>query len=123
VSQLTARPLLSYFYPDLTGFLQPLAGEFAATRGLLMSLPFVVDYGFDVAMLIDAYRREGLGRLVQVDLEVRQNQHKRLCELVPMADAVLRAVLSRVEREGRLTLDVAPAPVERPPAAALAARP
>jgi glucosyl-3-phosphoglycerate synthase len=28
VAELTARPLLNLFYPSLTGFVQPLAGEF-----------------------------------------------------------------------------------------------
>jgi glucosyl-3-phosphoglycerate synthase len=122
VTELTARPLLQLFYPDLGGFFQPLAGEFAARRSLLLSLPFVTDYGVDVALLIDAYLSEGLDRLAQVDLEVRQNQHKRLCDLGPMAESVLRAVLSRVERDRRGALADAVARVEideRPPIGAL----
>src|SRR5215207_10414009 len=35
VSELMARPLLNTFYPELSAFLQPLAGEFAARRELL----------------------------------------------------------------------------------------
>lgn len=122
VTQLTALPLLDFFYPELSSFCQPLAGEFAARRELLESVPFVTDYGVDVALLIDAYRLEGIGRLAQVDLDVRQNQHKSLAELRPMAEAVLRAVLSRVEREGRIAMVGASAPVEideRPPVTAL----
>jgi glucosyl-3-phosphoglycerate synthase len=122
VTELTARPLLQRFYPELASFRQPLAGEFATRRELLLSMPFVSDYGVDVALLIDAYRSLGIGRLAQVDLDVRQNRHKRLCDLVSMSDAVLRAVLSRVEREGRITLAGALAPVEideRPPVGAL----
>jgi len=122
VTQLAARPLLDFFYPELRSFCQPLAGEFAARRELLESMPFVTGYGVDVALLIDVYRREGIGRLAQVDLDVRQNQHKSLAELEPMAEAVLRAVLSRVEREGRIAMVDAAAPVEideRPPVAAL----
>jgi Esterase-like activity of phytase/Glycosyl transferase family 2 len=32
VTELTAKPLLNFFFPELTGFVQPLAGEFAARR-------------------------------------------------------------------------------------------
>jgi glucosyl-3-phosphoglycerate synthase len=101
VTELMARPLLGLFYPELAVFLQPLAGEVAARRELLLSLPFVTGYGVDIALLIDTWRREGSERLAQVDLEVRQNRHKRLSDLVPMAESVLSAVLSRVVREGR----------------------
>lgn len=121
VTELTARPLLQLFYPELASFRQPLAGEFAAHRDLLLSMPFVTGYGVDVALLIDAYRSEEIGRLAQVDLKVRQNQHQPLGDLVAMSDAVLRTVLSRVAREGRITLDDAdPVKIdERPAIAAL----
>jgi glucosyl-3-phosphoglycerate synthase len=104
VSELTARPLLNAFYPELAGFLQPLAGEFAARRTLLESLPFPTGYGVEIGLLIDTWRAVGLEGLAQVDLNVRQNRHRPLCELAPMASAVLAAVAARLVREGRLTL-------------------
>lgn len=119
VTELTARPLLNLFYPDLAGIAQPLAGEMAARRGLLEQVPFVTGYGVDIALLIDAYRAVGLPGLAQVDLDVRQNAHQSLRELGPMASEVLQAVASRLEREGRLR--AAPSPFgaevapERPP--------
>jgi glucosyl-3-phosphoglycerate synthase len=138
VTELMARPLLNFFYPELAAFLQPLAGELAARRTLLGALPFVTDYGVDIALLIDAWRLEGFGGLAQVDLDVRENRHKPLHDLVPMAEQVLAAVLTRVVREGRLSLAAdngflvpftggeAPMAVrieERPPLAAVAAWP
>jgi glucosyl-3-phosphoglycerate synthase len=102
VTELTARPLLNLFYPELAGFEQPLAGEVAARRTLLERLPFATGYGVDIALLIDAYAAVGLDGLAQVDLEVRQNAHQPLRELSGMASAVLRAVAVRLEREGRL---------------------
>jgi glucosyl-3-phosphoglycerate synthase len=130
VTELTARPLLNLFYPDLAAIEQPLAGEVAARRDLLEQLPFVTGYGVDIALLIDAYRTAGLSALAQVDLEVRQNAHQPLRELGPMAYAVIHAVASRLKREGRingplpgsfLALDqgkprtIGSSPVERPP--------
>jgi glucosyl-3-phosphoglycerate synthase len=103
VTELTARPLLNLFYPELAGFRQPLAGEFAATRSLLERLPFSTGYAVEIALLIDAWREVGLDGLAQVDIEMRQNRHQPLGELAPMAYAVLRAVSARLEREGRLS--------------------
>jgi glucosyl-3-phosphoglycerate synthase len=102
VTELTARPLLNLFYPDLAAIAQPLAGEIAARRDLLERLPFVTGYGVDIALLLDAYAEVGLDAIAQVDLDVRQNAHQSLRDLGPMAFAVLQAVSSRLEREGRL---------------------
>jgi glucosyl-3-phosphoglycerate synthase len=136
VTELTARPLLNMFYPDLAAVEQPLAGEVAARRSLLTRLPFVSGYGVDIALLLDAYREVGLEGLAQVDLDVRQNAHQPLRDLGPMAYAVLHAVASRLERDGRLQgpLPAAflaagasepppagPEPVQRPPLSALRA--
>jgi glucosyl-3-phosphoglycerate synthase len=115
VTELTARPLLELFYPELAAMRQPLAGEIAAHRSLLERLSFTTGYGVDIALLIDAYREVGLRGLAQVDLDVRQNSHQALHDLRPMARAVLAAVQVRLVRDGRLS---GPAPlqaVERPP--------
>jgi glucosyl-3-phosphoglycerate synthase len=122
VTELCARPLLAAFYPELAAFLQPLAGEMALRRDLVERLPFVCGYGVDVALLIDAWHAVGIRRMVEVDLDVRQNRHQPLSALAPMADAVLAAICSRLLREGRLPPDAVPGhrcAVERPPAAAV----
>jgi len=120
VTALTARPALQLFYPELAGFEQPLAGEVAARRELLERLPFVTDYGVDVALLLDAHASLGLDALAQVDLAVRQNAHQPLRDLGPMAFSVLHAMATRLVRDGRLNgplpgLDGTAGPVERPP--------
>jgi glucosyl-3-phosphoglycerate synthase len=115
VNELTARPLLRAFYPELAEVRQPLAGEVAARRELLERLPFATGYAVEIAMLIDAWSAVGTDALAQVDLDVRQNRHQPLSDLTNMADAVLAAVRERLAREGRL-IDVAPSTtVERPP--------
>ena len=120
VTELTARPLLDAFYPELALFGQPLAGEIAARRELLETLPFACGYSVDIALLIDVWRAVGLGRMAEVDLDVRQNRHRPLDELGAMATQVTAGILSRVAREGRLR--EAPALAERPPAASLRRR-
>jgi glucosyl-3-phosphoglycerate synthase len=135
VTELTARPLLSAFYPELAGFVQPLAGEMAARRELLDRLPFAAGYAVETAMLL--HTRDllgGTGRMAQVDLDVRLNRHQPLPELGPMAYAVLRVILERLRRDGRLLDDHAPPLqtsdgrlvqvelVERPPFASVRSR-
>jgi glucosyl-3-phosphoglycerate synthase len=124
VSQLTARPLLAAFYPDLAALSQPLAGEVAASRGLLESIPFATGYAVETAMLLDVRERVGAGAIVQCDLGERRNHHQSLDALRPMAETVLATVSRRLVSEGRL--DVAPAVpevVERPPFASLRGTP
>ena len=43
VTELTAKPLFGIFYPELSGFGQPLAGEVAMSRDLLRSIRFCTD--------------------------------------------------------------------------------
>jgi len=135
VTELTARPLLSAFYPELAAVIQPLAGEVAARRELFDALPFATGYAIETSMLL--HTRDLLGGtdgMAQVDLEERHNRHQPLTDLGPMAYAVLRVILERLRSEGRLVDDHA-SPfqtadgrliqvelVERPPYATLGAR-
>jgi glucosyl-3-phosphoglycerate synthase len=120
VTELTARPLLRRFWPELAVLQQPLAGEMAARRELLCRLPFSTGYAIETALLLDMQRKVGTAALAQVDLDVRQNEHKQLDELAPMADEVLAAAMVRLQREGRLGGDPVEL-VERPPMAAVLA--
>ncbi|MFN2616620.1 MAG: glucosyl-3-phosphoglycerate synthase [Thermoleophilaceae bacterium] len=109
VTELTARPLLSAFYPELAAFVQPLAGEVAAPRELFERLPFTSGYAVETSMLLHARDAlGGVGRMAQVDLDVRRNYHQPLLQLGPMAYAVLRVILERLRQEGRLLDDHAP---------------
>jgi glucosyl-3-phosphoglycerate synthase len=116
VSQLTARPLLSAFYPDIAGLTQPLAGEVAAPRELLERLPFATGYAVETSMLLDVREAVGAGAIVETDLGERRNFHQPLHALRPMAEEVLAVVCERLRREGRLS-DGGPddAIVRRPP--------
>jgi glucosyl-3-phosphoglycerate synthase len=102
VNQLTARPALGVFYPQLGHVRQPLAGEVAARRELLERLPFATGYGVEIAMLIDAWREVGLQGIAEVDLGEHHHRHQPLSALTPMAVTVLATVAARLEREGRL---------------------
>ena len=102
VTELTARPLFNLFYPELTGFVQPLAGELAARRELLHSIPFFTGYAVETGMLIDVLDAVGLDAMAQVDLGTRTNRNQGLQALSRMSYEVLRAVEERVCADGRL---------------------
>lgn len=120
VTELTARPLLDAFHPQLASIRQPLAGEFAARRDLLEAMAFCTGYAVEMGLLLDVHAGAGIDAIAQVDLDSRQNRHQRLEDLTPMAAAVLGAVTSRLRRDGRLARDErAPEPLERPPLAEL----
>lgn len=95
VTELTAKPLFNVFFPQLAGFAQPLAGEFAGTRDLLFSIPFFTGYGVETGLLIDTLRLAGLYAMAQVDVGVRVNRHQSLGDLGRMSYTVLRTVLRR----------------------------
>ena len=52
-TELVARPLMSLYFPELTGLAQPLSGEYAGRRSVLEQIPFVEGWGVEIAMLID----------------------------------------------------------------------
>lgn len=95
VTELTARPLLDLLHPALAGFVQPLAGECAATRELLESLPFAGGYAVEIGLLLDAYDVVGLDGLAQVDLGVRHHRNRGTADLGRMAANVLAEALAR----------------------------
>lgn len=98
VTRLVAIPSLGALVPELTVFAQPLAGETAARRSLLESLPFMTGYGVELGLLLDAHARLGLPGLAQVDLGVRSHRHQSDEALGEMAAAVLQVALDRAGR-------------------------
>ena len=102
VTELTTKPLLNLFFPELTGFVQPLAGEFVADKELFCSIPFLTGYAVEIGIMIDVLKKIGLAAMAQVDLGTRQNRHQPLRDLSRMSYSVLRAVARRLRQEGRL---------------------
>jgi glucosyl-3-phosphoglycerate synthase len=95
VTELVARPLLAALRPELIALLQPLGGEYAATRELLMSVPFAPGYGVEIGLLVDTYDRLGLDAIAQVNLGVRKHRNRPLTELASMSRQVIATLLSR----------------------------
>ncbi|HET7010528.1 MAG TPA: glucosyl-3-phosphoglycerate synthase [Anaerolineales bacterium] len=106
VTELTARPLLNLFYPELSGVIQPLSGEYAGRRSVLEELPFFSGYGVETGLLIDVFERYGLAAIAQVDLLERVHHNQPLEALSKMSFAIIQAVIQKLEtRFGRALLE------------------
>jgi glucosyl-3-phosphoglycerate synthase len=95
VTELTARPILAALWPHLSGFVQPLSGEYAGRRGLLEQVPFVSHYGVELGLLIDLAELAGMDALAQVDLGTRRHSHQTDAALGRMAAQILQTALAR----------------------------
>jgi glucosyl-3-phosphoglycerate synthase len=134
VTELVARPLISLWWPQLAGVVQPLAGEWAARRTLMESLSIPVGYGVELATLMDTASQHGLDAIAQVDLGSRAHRHQANHDLALMAAELLMVAERRrpgqghppaaallrqfVRADGTARQVARPVPVhERPPAA------
>ncbi|MEZ0240717.1 MAG: glucosyl-3-phosphoglycerate synthase [Chloroflexota bacterium] len=104
VTELVARPLLNLFFPELSGFIQPLSGEYAGRRDLLEQIPFFTGYAVEIGHLIDIAERVGIEGLGQVDLERRVHRNQELEGLSRMSFVILQAVMKRLEERRRARL-------------------
>ena len=100
VTELLARPLLNAFWPELSGFVQPLSGEYAGRRELLESVPFASGYGVEFGLLVDLAHLAGVSALAQVDLGTRQHSHQSDAALGRMAGQILQTAMARRPRGG-----------------------
>ncbi|MFB7874219.1 MULTISPECIES: glucosyl-3-phosphoglycerate synthase [unclassified Nocardia] len=96
VTQLVARPLLTALAPALAEIVQPLGGEYAATRSFLGEISFASGFGAEIGILLDCWQRRGLSAITQVDLGVRVHRHRSTHELAVMSRQVVATLLDRL---------------------------
>jgi glycosyltransferase involved in cell wall biosynthesis len=104
VTELTARPLINLFFPELSGLIQPLAGEYAGRRQVLERLPFFTGYGVETGLLIDILETLGLQAIAQVDLLKRIHHNKSLRSLSQMSFAIIQVIIRRLEDRYKIRL-------------------
>ena len=97
VTALAARPLLNLFYPELSGVIQPLSGEYAGRREWLEKAVFFSGYGVETGLLIDIFEQHGLRAIAQVDLLQRVHHNQELEALSKMSFAIIQTVLRKLE--------------------------
>ncbi|MDI6643887.1 MAG: glycosyltransferase [Methanobacteriaceae archaeon] len=101
VTELTAKPLLNFFFPEIK-FDQPLSGQFAAKRNFLNNIKFEKDYGVDVGIVLDADVR-GIN-IKEVDIGKIDHTLSSLKELNLVATEVVRTIMERAMEYGRVTM-------------------
>ncbi len=107
VTELVARPMLNLFYPELSGVVQPLSGEYAGRRAALEQVPFFTGYGVETGLLIDMFRLFGLQGIAQCDLEERIHKNQELPALGKMSFQILQVFIRRLEsRHGPMLAEV-----------------
>ena len=101
VTELTAKPLLNFFFPEIS-FEQPLSGQFAARKEVLKKINFEKDYGVDVGIVIDA---DVLGiSITEVDIGAIEHDMSPLSDLNIMANEVVRTIIGRANKYGRVVM-------------------
>ena len=101
VTELTAKPLLNFFFPEIS-FEQPLSGQFAARKEVLKKINFEKDYGVDVGIVIDA---DVLGiSIMEVDIGAIEHDMSPLSDLNLMANEVVRTIIGRANKYGRVVM-------------------
>ncbi len=104
VTELTARPLINLFYPELSGLIQPLSGEYAGRRSALERLPFFTGYGVESGLLIDMLDNYGLNAIAQVDLLQRVHHNQPLPSLSKMSFTIIQVFMQRLGKRHNITL-------------------
>lgn len=103
VTELTAKPMLRIFFPELAHFSQPLGGIIAARKSLLQALTFEDGYGVDVGLLLDAHLAGA--KLAEVDIGSLEHDSQPLHDLTLMANEVGRVIFGRARNAGRLHVE------------------
>lgn len=104
VTELVARPMINLFYPELSGLVQPLAGEYAGRRQAFERVPFFAGYGVETGLLIDLFSLYGLNAIGQVDLEERIHRNQSLMALSKMSFEIIQVVMQRVGKSRHIDL-------------------
>ncbi len=105
VTEIMARPALSLFYPHLSGFIQPLSGEYGGRREAFESVPFFTGYAVETGLLVDISAKFGLEAMAQVDLAQRIHTNQPLPALGRMSFAILKAMMMMLDRDKMVSSD------------------
>ena len=98
VTEILIRPLFSQFFPELSGLIQPLSGEYCGYRKIFEQIPFPIGYGVETGMLIDIFQRWGLQAMAQTNLELRIHRNQTVSSLGKMSFGILQTFWDRLRQ-------------------------
>lgn len=99
VTELTAKPLLDVFFPEMR-FEQPLSGQIALKKRLAQNLHFEDGFRVDVALLIDAIMKGY--KVKEVNIGELAHESKELPKLKGMAREVAGTIIDKAREYDRI---------------------
>jgi glucosyl-3-phosphoglycerate synthase len=97
VTELVARPLLRLCFPAFVPPREPLSGMCAIRRTTAARLRYERDFGVDIGVVLDIFRKHGRAAIIDVDLGEITHRHHDLAVLSVQATAVARTILARAQ--------------------------
>ncbi len=94
VTEILVKPMLEFFYPQLSQYRQPLSGMVAGKKSFFQKVEFENDYGVDIGLLIDMH--DVRARISEVCIGEIENDMQPLQALGRMARQVAGAIFKRV---------------------------
>lgn len=101
VTEIFARPWINTFMPELSGYIQPLSGTVAIYRKDLMKMKIPVNYGVEIAMLVQAVEFGSVWSTCQVNLGEVIHRSKDVAGLSEMAFQILQVLADLMGPQGR----------------------
>lgn len=97
VTEILARPWFNTFMPQLSGYIQPLAGTVAIYKNALLNMRIPANYGVEVAMLAQAVNNLGLWSSCQVNLGEVIHKSKDVLGLSEMSFQIMQVLAELME--------------------------
>ena len=92
VTELLMRPWINLYMPDLSGFIQPLSGTVAIYKEDFLQMKIPINYGVEIAMLIQMLKNKGIWSICQVNLGTVIHKSKDVGALSDMSFQILQTL-------------------------------
>ncbi len=99
VTEILVRPWINAFHPQLSGYIQPLAGTTAIYRDTFLKMQLPINYGVEMAMLLQAVAIDGLWATCQVNLGEVIHKSKDVAGLSEMAFQIIQTLAEMESRQ------------------------
>ena len=105
VTEIMVRPLISFLFPRLKNFIQPLSGEYAGRRDFLEKIYFFSGYSVESAVLIQAVYDLKSNQIAQSYLGVRIHKLQSVQSLGKMSASILYTLLKIANNKNIIKLN------------------
>ncbi|MBN7773954.1 glucosyl-3-phosphoglycerate synthase [Clostridium aminobutyricum] len=99
VTEIMMRPWINLYMPELSGFIQPLSGTVAIYKEDFLQMRIPINYGVEIAMLIQMLESKGIWSICQVNLGTVIHKSKDVIALSDMSFQILQTLQALVNEE------------------------